>query len=305
MRLVVLALLAPWLLVLAACMQPVSVLQPAGLHPLDATLWDVARAEPITPETLTERLRTADFAILGETHDNPVHHARQAWLLARLGVAGIAFEMVPEASEEGIQVFLDQGGTRAEIGPAIGWARLGWPDWSMYAPVFAASESAYIAGAGVARLRLTQAMAAGAARAFGTGARAYGLDRPLDTGLRRALQTEMAAAFCDTLTPEMTAGMVEAQRLRGARMAHALRRAAAAGGGRAVLVAGNVHARRGSGVPGYLRASAPETAVLSLGQIEVVEGAESLAAYTEAGLDYDYVWFSNAPTREDPCVELR
>ena len=96
----------------------------AGLR---GTVWDVAAGAPIGPEALIDRLARADVVVLGEVHDNPTHHARQAWLVGALDPAGLAFEMIPEASEQGIAVFREEGGTPGEIGPAIGWDRLGWP----------------------------------------------------------------------------------------------------------------------------------------------------------------------------------
>ena len=108
-------------------------------------------------------LEQARIVVLGEVHDNPVHHARQARLVGQLRPRGIAFEMVPDASEEGIQVFLAQGGAPGSIGPAIGWDRMGWPDWKFYAPIFEAARGAYIAGGGVARSGIRAAMEDGAA----------------------------------------------------------------------------------------------------------------------------------------------
>jgi len=96
----------------------------------------------MTEAELVAALEQAQIVVLGEVHDNPLHHARQARLVRQLRPRGIAFEMVPGASEEGIQVFLAQGGARSEIGPAIGWGRMGWPDWDFYAPVFEAAPGA-------------------------------------------------------------------------------------------------------------------------------------------------------------------
>ena len=270
---------------------------------LAGTVWDVARGARIDREDLAARLGDADFAILGEVHDNPAHHERQAWLVARLEPGGLAFEMVPEASEDGIQAFLAQGGKPGEIGPAIGWDRLGWPDWAYYAPVFAAGAGAYIAGGGVPAKSLQAAMQAGAAPAFGPGAAAYGLDRPLPAPEATAAKAEMIAAHCGKL-PESAAGaMVEAQRLRDGNFAHALRRAAAAGGGRAVLITGNGHARKDRGVARYLRAADPGKSVRVLGQIEVQGGGKTFADFVpEIAELYDFVWFSEPAERDDPCA---
>ncbi len=289
---------------LAACSP--SPLAPAGDgHPLEATVWDMAAGAPITPEALAARLAEADVAILGEVHDNAVHHARQAWLVERLAPAGIAFEMVPEASEQGIAVFLEEGGAPGEIGPAIGWARLGWPDWEMYRPVFEAAAGAYVAGGGISRGAIGQAAREGAKRAFGTGGAAYGLGEPLPPEMQAEAEAEMVASHCNALPAAAAAPMVEVQRLRDARFAHATRRAAAAGGGRVVLITGNGHARIDRGVPLALGLSDAALEVLSLGQVEVSEGRRALADYPQDALPYDFVWFSARAEREDPCAAFR
>lgn len=271
-------------------------------HPLDGTIWVVATGERIDDAELAVRLDRADVAILGEIHDNPTHHARQAELVEALDPEGIALEMVPEASEEGIQVFLAEGGARAEIGPAIGWDRLGWPDWDMYEPILEAAPRAYVAGGGVSRGKLAAAMRGDAAAVFGVGASAYGLDAPLGAAERTDLEDEMIAAHCDRLPRSAAGGMIEAQRLRDARFAHAVRRAAAAGEGQAVLITGNGHARTDRGVPAYLAAADPGLTVISLGQVETVPGRDRLEEYAAGGLPYDFVWFSAPAERGDPCA---
>ena len=255
----------------------------------------------LTEAELVAALEQAQIVVLGEVHDNPVHHARQARLVRQLRPRGLAFEMVPEASEEGIQVFLAQGGERGEIGPAIGWDRMGWPDWALYAPIFEAAPGAYIAGGGAARSEIRAAIERGAATAYGAGASAVGLDRPLDPAIRVEIEDEMIAAHCDKLPRQAAGGMVEAQRLRDARFANAAWRALVqGGGGRAVLITGNGHARTDRGAPAYLRLVAPQVAVLSVGMIELQPGADPAAA--ARGRPFDYVWFSTPAKRTDPCA---
>lgn len=250
---------------------------------------------------LVAALRQADIAVLGEVHDNPVIHARQARLVRALGPGGIAFEMVPTASEEGIQAYLAQGGRPDGIGPAIGWDRLGWPDWSLYAPIFAAARGAYVAGGGVARTDLRLAMRTGAIVAYGRGAAGLGLGQPLDPATRAEIEDEMIAAHCDMLPREAAGGMVEAQRLRDARFAAAAFRAFAAGGGRgAVLITGNGHARTDRGVPAYLTRVAPKLRVVSVGMLELAPGEDPAAA--AQGQPFDYIWFAPPAERADPCA---
>lgn len=247
------------------------------------------------------RLAAADVVVLGEVHDNPVHHARQARVVRALAPGGIAFEMVPESSEEGVQVFLAQGGARDEIGPAIGWERIGWPDWEMYAPIFAAAPGAYVAGGAPASAEIRRAVAKGAAAAWGQGAESVGLDQPLEAELRRTLEDEMIAAHCDRLPREAAGAMVEAQRFKDARFAEAVLRALERGGRPAVLITGNGHARSDRGVPAYLARLAPDLQVASVGMIELSPGSTPEAA--AQGLPFDYVWFSAPHGRADPCAE--
>jgi uncharacterized iron-regulated protein len=244
----------------------------------------------LTEAELVAALGQAQIVVIGEVHDSPVHHARQARLVRALQPQGIAFEMVPDASEEGIQVFLAEGGARGEIGPAIGWDRLGWPDWKLYAPVFEAAPGAYVAGGGVARRELRAAVELGAATVYGVGASDVGLDQPLDPVTQVEVEDEMIAAHCNKLPREAAVNMVETQRLRDARFAAAARRALAeGGGGRAVLITGNGHARTDRGVPAFLRLAVPKISVLSV--------------VTEArGLPFDYIWISDPTKRPDPCI---
>jgi uncharacterized iron-regulated protein len=256
----------------------------------------------LTEAELVAALEKAQVVVIGEVHDNPVHHARQARRVRALQPRGIAFEMVPEASEEGIQVFLAQGGARSEIGPAIGWGEraFGWSDWEMYAPIFEASPGAYVAGGGVARADLRVAIKGGAASAYGGGASDLGLDLPLDPVIRLEVEDEMIAAHCNKLPRQAAGGMVEAQRLRDARFAAAARRALAKGGGeRSVLITGNGHARTDRGVPAFLRLAEPAIAVLSVGMIEADPDADPTMA--ARGLPFDYIWLSDPAEREDPC----
>ncbi|MEM7178172.1 MAG: ChaN family lipoprotein [Pseudomonadota bacterium] len=257
----------------------------------------------IAPEGFETALRDADVVIIGEVHDNPQHHARQADLVAMLEPAGLAFEMVPKASEEGIDVFRAEGGKPGEIGPAIGWDRLGWPDWRYYRPIFEAAPDAYIAGGATTTAELRTAIRSGADAGFGEGAIRFGLDLAPDQPVQTAMEAEMITSHCNKLPRSAAAGMVEAQRLRDARFAEAVLRADAAQAGRVVLITGNGHARTDRGVPAYLRIAAPDKKVLSIGQIEVSSEANSAADYIAGdAAPFDFIWFSAKAERPDPCA---
>ncbi len=287
------ASLAPGLLaltVLAACAAPLEAERGAIFAADGARLGEAE---------LVQRLEAADVVVLGERHDSPVHHARQARLVRALSPAGLAFEMVPADSEEGVQVFLAQGGDRGDIGPAIGWDRLGWPDWELYAPIFEAAPDAYVAGGAPARSELRLAVASGAAAAWGSDAGSVGLDRDLDEATLRALEDHMLAAHCGEIPRAVARRMVEAQRFKDARLARAALRAHERGGGQAVLFTGNEHARTDRGAPAYVARLAPGVEVASVGMIELPSGTDAQEAARR--LAYDYVWLSEPTERGDPC----
>jgi uncharacterized iron-regulated protein len=291
----------------ALCFMAITAFAPSlaaengGSHPLDGTVWDVAAGEEIGREELAARLEGADIVVLGEVHDNPAHHEAQASLVGRLRPAGLAFEMIPRASEGGIRALLAEGGSPAEIGPAIGWEQSGWPDWALYRPIFEAWRALAYTGGGLPGEALRRASAEGAAAAATDRRFAPILAEPLDPATQAAAEDEMVASHCDTLPREAAPGMVEVQRLRDASFASAALRARAASGGQTVLITGNGHARTDRGAPFYLRSVAPNVAVAAVGLLETDPRHRTLAEYETP---YDYVWLTAPAERPDPCAEF-
>lgn len=247
---------------------------------------------------LAARLRAADVVILGEVHDNPAHHAMQARLVRRIAPSGLAFEMIPESAEVAVRRHRAAGGDVAGIATLTGWSRRGWPDFSLYAPIFAAAPRATITGAGVARPDLMAAATRGAAAVVGDPRLAAHLAKPLGSAAGRAIEDEMISAHCAAITRDHARRMVEVQRLRDARLALAALRAKRSRG-RVVLITGNGHARRDRGVPVYLGILRPLLRVVVLGQIE-----RSPVVPRPAGV-YDFVHITRPAPRKDPCAAFR
>src|SRR4051812_43244313 len=103
-------------------------------HPLIGKIWNGTAF--VDEEVLDAAVRSAEFALLGETHDNPDHHALQARLVraaAQGRKPGIVFEML----DVGQQAAIDAAPrTPDAIGEAANWSHSGWPDFSMYRPIF-------------------------------------------------------------------------------------------------------------------------------------------------------------------------
>lgn len=250
------------------------------------------QAVEVDPEAL-DTLR-ADIVILGEVHDNPAHHLNQARAVAAIAPKALVFEMLtPEQAARATP------GLRADpagLGQALEWEASGWPDFALYAPVFAAAPEAAIHGAALPRAEVRRAMTDGAAAVFGAEAGAYGLAEAPAPDEQAALEAEQMEAHCNALPPELVPGMVAAQRLRDAAFARATLRALEETGGPVVLITGSGHARTDRGVPAVLARVQPGVSVISVGQLERPARPDQ---------PFDRWLVTDPAPREDPCATLR
>lgn len=231
-----------------------------------------------------------DIHVLGEVHDNPLHHIEQANQIAAIGPSAIVFEMLTPD-----QAALVNANDRNDpnLGTFIGWEEAGWPDFAIYAPIFEASD-APVYGAALPRDTVIAAITSSAAEVFGEGADRYGLNTMSDD-LRAAMEAEQAEAHCDALTVEMLPGMVEAQRLRDAHFARVTLTAYDETGGPVVLITGNGHARIDRAVPAYITRVRPDLTVHALGILEIPDD----------DAPFDTVIVTAPAERDDPCAAFR
>ena len=236
----------------------------------------------------------ADVVILGEAHDNPDHHATQAAFVAEIAPTAVVFEMLDAAQVEAISPasLTDEAALEA----ALGWDASGWPDFSMYYPIFEAAGDAAFYGAAVPRAEARASMSAGVVDAFGPEAGRFGLDTPLPAPQQAAREAMQMAAHCDAMPEGMLPAMVDIQRLRDARLAQVALTALGETGGPVVVITGNGHARADWGVPVYITQAAPEVSVFTLGQGE--DGRRPPGAF-------DVVLNAPAPERPDPCLAFQ
>ncbi len=237
---------------------------------------------------IPDAARQAQVVVLGEQHDNPDHHARQAAWVADIQPAALVFEMLtpPQAANAAFD-WTDQ----AELDAAVGWSDSAWPSFDMYFPIFAAAPDATIFGAGVLRETLREKLQDPIAEQ--PEAARFGLDQPADPEEQAAREALQAIAHCGALPEDVLPMMVDAQRIRDMALADAALRALAQTGGPVVVITGNGHARTDWGMPALMQVAAPEVTVFSLGQGEdgnTVNGGFSLT------LD------APAPARGDPCA---
>lgn len=252
-----------------------------------------AHATEITPAEL-DHLPKAQIYLLGEVHDNPVHHEHQTRAVAALSPSALVFEML--TPEQAARATPETRADADTLGAALDWDGSGWPDFAMYFPLFEAAPNAAIFGAALPRAAARAAMDQPVTESFGTDAARYGIDQPLSEADQQDREALQASAHCDMLPQEMLPGMVAVQRLRDAMLARAALDALDATGGPVAVITGTGHARTDQGVPLKLSRAAPQVAVLALGQVE---------AAPDGTPPFD-LWIVTDPVdRPDPCDAFR
>lgn len=253
---------------------------------------ETASGREVSREALLGALRASDYALLGELHDNPRHHALRGELVTALG-GGL--QVRAEHLMQGRRVRFDRD-LRSCLVDA-GFDEKGW-QWPMHEPLFAAVAAAgdTLEGANAAQDLVRRAAREG--RAALPDELAALIDRAeLPAAGRAALEADLLQGHCGQLDAKRVPSLVWAQRTRDAAMAQSLREARAAGGGKPVLLlAGNGHVRRDYGVPLLLAQAEPAARVLAVGFGESGEDA--------AGAPYDYLWLTAPASREDPCMSM-
>lgn len=284
-------------------------------HPLVGYVLSTRDERWVDRQALDAALAGAEFVLLGEIHDNEDHHRLQAaFLRAALGAGrkpALAFEMIDTSQAEPLARALATPPVTPEaLEEATGWKKSGWPDFSIYRPVF---EVGLEAGLEIVAANLPRPIAREAVR--------KGL-APLPADVRDAMEKagepsphelatwakEMEDDHCGELDPELLTGLVRAQRARDAQMALRLTSAGGAGKG-AVLVTGGGHARTDRGVAAWVARLQPAARSVSVGIVEVDGELRWPRQYAEEygtdRLPFDYVVFTPRAEREDPCEDLR
>ena len=282
-------------------------------HPLVGKVWDVAAARFVDPAVVLDAAARAPLVVTGEQHDNADAHQLEGSILRAMTRGGrrpaLVAEMLDETEQSAIERTLADPTMDVDaFARAVDWAHSGWPDWSLYRPVFAIAIEGRlpVVAAGVDRSRTMEIAERGASAVDPTLVRTFALDRPLDPGVQKALRDEMRQVHCGMLPESMLDAMVLVQRLRDAVLASHLVDTTHSDGG--LLIAGNGHARSDRGVPAIaLRALGRR--VLSIGLVEVshslAEPFAYAASFSASGLPFDYVWFTPRASDVDHCAEVR
>jgi uncharacterized iron-regulated protein len=273
------------------------------------------------PSDIRASLLWGKMLLLGEVHDNPVHHQVRAWLIAQKpgrthGGKPASEAVVFEQIRADQQLALDRfkalaeagGGTADDLFRLLEWEKSGWPPAAIFKPLFETVVAAKLPiFAGNLRREQIRAVARGGPVPPEDRARLK-LDSQMPAALAEALNRELADGHCGMMPPEAMGGLAAAQRYRDAYLADAMLTAQKRHGF-AILIAGNGHVRSDRGVPWHIRERAPGTAVTSVVILEVEEGKTDPEVYVprdpEGKPAADLVIFTPRAKRPDPCEAMR
>lgn len=251
---------------------------------------DVASGRELAPEELLAALRACDMALLGERHDNPLHHRRRGALIAALGPGTV---VVAEHLTRGRRV--SAGADLQQRLQDAGFDARSW-QWPLHRELF---EPLLAAGVPLLGGNMPRDEVRAVSRQGDAGMpadlRALIDAAPLTTAAQAALDADLISGHCGQLPQSRLPLMRSAQRMRDASLTQAL---LDCGGRPAVLVAGNGHVRTDHAVPQLLRALRPQLRVMAVGFVEGDEAAVGPVPYT-------HVWITPRLHRSDPCAGFK
>lgn len=296
-------------------------------HSLIDQIWSVKAQQFIDPESLQQEILAADILLLGETHDNAIHHQLQAEMITHLLrhhlQPAIAFEMLNRNQQNTIDQFQAQAqasnsGNTDAFAKAIDWEQSGWPAWPYYRPVFKTALDAGlpVIGANLNHKLIRKVIKQGP-EVLQPHYQELLADYQYDDHTRHELEAEIFAAHCEMLPQKHLAPMLTAQQLRDISMSQVLLNKQTTDG--IVLIAGSGHIRNDYGVPFYLYKALGNgqaqdkrksgSKILSLAFVEVSENALKAEDYAQEWgreqLPFDYVWFTARAFREDQCELMK
>ncbi|MGM0412008.1 MAG: ChaN family lipoprotein [Pseudomonadota bacterium] len=277
---------------------------------LEGRYWDVEAGEFIDFPTLVDRLADHDHILVGEQHDHPGHHRLQGRLVQALADRGqrraLVAEMFDAEDEAALEGLRNQ--PPREVGAvarAVTWDGSGWPDFSLYEPLFAATlEAGWPLHAGNPDRPTTMDVHRDGFAALGADIRArLALEEEPPGDVMEALRGEVREAHCDHGTADLFRRQARVQFLRDAWMARRLQ--ASATGDGTLLVAGTGHVRPDHAVPFHLQRQGADGSAVTLQLRPTPEAGMGAAEAAADGPPANFIAFTRRRGPTDPCAAYR
>ena len=188
-------------------------------HVLVGRIWDDHQQAFIDQAALIKRILESEFLLLGERHDNPVHHQHQGWAIKQLANAGnqasVAFEMID--SEQGARLAKQNSTSVEQLIAELNHSKTGWDYEHRYKALFAAVIAAgySIDSANLNRKQLMNMSCRVKINCLKLISACW-IRRRYQLGNGTASQQEISQSHCGMLDDKTSASMVLGQRLRDA-----------------------------------------------------------------------------------------
>ncbi|OYY49434.1 MAG: hypothetical protein B7X95_04450 [Methylophilaceae bacterium 17-44-8] len=255
---------------------------------------ETATQSTISQTQLIERLQQPALILLGEVHDEPLHHLRRASLieaLAHLNPVVVAEQL--EANQH-----VTYTGQLAQDLMRAGFDQKMW-DWALYSPLFSVLEKNKVTLMGG---NLSIDAVRGISKQ-GASAIPEALDEMISqANLTAAGETQLVAdleaGHCGHLPKQYVPNFILAQRARDASMLNTMLDIAHKP---VILLAGNGHVRKDYGIPTLLQSSIQTQVSIGFLQLDSLTPDQALAYRQQ----YDYVWLTGAVNRDDPCAKFK
>ncbi|WP_313250711.1 ChaN family lipoprotein [Stenotrophomonas indicatrix] len=235
-------------------------------QPMPGKVIDLASGKELDQAAFVQRVAAAERVLLGERHDIDADHAAQRWLLQALQQqrpqGALVLEMIASDRQprlQRVQRWLDRGHQvePQRLAELLDWdPRWPWPRYGGLVQI-ATDSGIRLQGGNLSRADVNTLLASSPEVMFPS------------TGARQRLSAVVLAQHADAAP--MLDGMLAVQHARDTRMARVLMQSPAP----ALLVAGRWHVLRGTGVPGYLPASAPALVITLASTDEDVAGDDA------------------------------
>lgn len=278
-------------------------------HPLAGKIWNLNNRSYMDQAALLARTNTADVLLLGETHDNPLHHENQQKLLKARIESGARPALMMEQLDAENQQALDRalaGSNRDEVFKRV-TKLVKFSNWESYQPLLAIAidNKLPVIAANISNQHLQPVVWRGYAAYDAGELKRLAVEAVWNETRQNYLVRNMGGAHCGQLKDELREGLTRSQRLRDALMVDSAVTSISRG---VVAIVGSSHARRDIGLPLYFAARAPSARILSIGFVEVSPGAtdpDIYAADSATGeAPFDVIWFTPRVERTDPCADL-
>ena len=282
-------------------------------HPLTGKIYSVKAHEFISLAQFKQELINSPVILLGETHDNPIHHRQQLdaiqWLIKANRKPSLAFEMLDNNQSRNIQTLLKDTTTPSspQIKKLLSWEKRGWKHWQDYYPLFhiAIKHQLNILPANYS-LDIIRGVAKKGQQAIPKQLHTMS-KLQLSDSATKLQQQDIIESHCNMLPKSMIHNMALAQQVRDKKMALTLSSTQTIKD--VVLIAGVGHSRTDIGAPFYLRQLKPQVQLISIAMMEVSQEKKKAKDYVDIEqqkiASHDYLWFTARVNREDPCQQLR